>query len=715
MAASVYDFTMRLKGQNSSYDQSIKKSAANNKNFTNSALGVSKGLTAINGPLNGITGRFTALSSLATGTAGKIALVGAAFAAASLAAASSLKEYAAYEVHQLKTAQLLEATGYAAGLSAQALTDNAHAVALATLASVDGIQEAQGVLLTFKSIQGETFNEAIMLAQDMAAVFGGSVAAKATQLGKALEDPVQGLNALRKSGVSATQSQKDLIKSLVDAGDAAEAQQTVLGMLRDQVGGAGAAQAGGLAGSVDTLGQRWDELQIKWATSSGSAKAVTGWINSLATAFYNLGEAIDPSVETLEKKLKKVEQLLADNTANRAANTGFMSIFAYSEESTERLTKQVEQARQRLLIAKAYAGDMDAVSKSIAATRANLAGIASTPLNAKDYGHGTGGAGVLDQRNEEMQAQQLTDLLALQKKINREKEKTLETQAAMDDAAATEVLANQQDSAQPGLNAVLKAQASKQELEEMGAEQRQAYLDAAHEAELINDQRWNELTSNNWQAHQQKLTDIAGKESKKRAANEAAAQKAAYSAIATATGQFLVALEGAGKKRSALYKAMFLAQKAAAIPGMIASTEEGATAALKLGPVAGPPAAMGIRAMGYASIGLVAGQAIAGIAHGGMGYIPEESTYLLQKGEGVLSPKQNVEVQKMASEFNAGKSSAAPVAVNIIEDAGKAGQVEPGTGMNGEDVINAFVSNIHQGGEASQVLEQKYGLSRVGR
>ncbi|MEY8200670.1 MAG: hypothetical protein RPS47_15650, partial [Colwellia sp.] len=74
-----------------------------------------------------------------------------------------------------------------------------------------------------------------------------------------------------------------------------------------------------------------------------------------------------------------------------------------------------------------------------------------------------------------------------------------------------------------------------------------------------------------------------------------------------------------------------------------------------------------------------------------------------------------VEVQKMASEFNAGKSSAAPVTVNIIEDAGRAGQVQETTGPNGEQMIEAFVASIQQGGPAADVMEQTYRLQRAGR
>lgn len=81
------------------------------------------------------------------------------------------------------------------------------------------------------------------------------------------------------------------------------------------------------------------------------------------------------------------------------------------------------------------------------------------------------------------------------------------------------------------------------------------------------------------------------------------------------------ALQQYSSESNVIYKALFAAQKAMAIPSMIVSTEEGATKALALGPTAGPIASAAIRTLGYASIATVAGQAIAGLFDQG-GLIP---------------------------------------------------------------------------------------------
>lgn len=81
-------------------------------------------------------------------------------------------------------------------------------------------------------------------------------------------------------------------------------------------------------------------------------------------------------------------------------------------------------------------------------------------------------------------------------------------------------------------------------------------------------------------------------------------------------------LQSAGQEQTAVYKAMFFAQKAIAIPSMIVSTMDAANKALDVGgPFGGPGMAAAITAMGYANVGIAAGQAIAGAFDTG-GYIP---------------------------------------------------------------------------------------------
>lgn len=93
---------------------------------------------------------------------------------------------------------------------------------------------------------------------------------------------------------------------------------------------------------------------------------------------------------------------------------------------------------------------------------------------------------------------------------------------------------------------------------------------------------------------------------------------------------------------SAAYKAMFLVNQGISIAQALINTEVAATKAMAEGGfIAGIPMSTAIRALGYASVGLIAGQTIAGMAHDGIDNIPKEGTWLLDGGERVLNPQQN--------------------------------------------------------------------------
>jgi hypothetical protein len=119
-----------------------------------------------------------------------------------------------------------------------------------------------------------------------------------------------------------------------------------------------------------------------------------------------------------------------------------------------------------------------------------------------------------------------------------------------------------------------------------------------------------------------------------------------YSQIAGMTAQTFDQMAGMLRdsvgESNALYKTMFLAGRAASIAQAIVNTEEGATKALAQGGAYGSLLAGVVRATGYASVGLIAGQTIAGFADGG--YTGHGGKYdpagIVHKGEGVLTQEE---------------------------------------------------------------------------
>jgi phage-related protein len=134
-----------------------------------------------------------------------------------------------------------------------AATDRVLKLAEATeaLTGVDDvlIKGAQAKLASFESVAksadvaGGAFDRATLAAIDLAAAGFGSAEGNAAQLGKALQDPIKGLTALTRSGVSFTAQEKEKIKALTESGKASQAQDLILKAVEKQVGGTAAASA----------------------------------------------------------------------------------------------------------------------------------------------------------------------------------------------------------------------------------------------------------------------------------------------------------------------------------------------------------------------------------------------------------------------------------------------------------------------------------------
>lgn len=148
---------------------------------------------------------------------------------------------------EAKLAAVLKATGNAAGFTADQLKEQAADLQKITTFADEAVIGMQAVLATFKEVKGDQFRDAQKSILDMSQVLGQDLKSSAIQVGKALNDPVKGVSALARVGVSFTQSQKDQIKAMTQVGDVAGAQKLILAELQSEFGGAAeaAAKAGG--------------------------------------------------------------------------------------------------------------------------------------------------------------------------------------------------------------------------------------------------------------------------------------------------------------------------------------------------------------------------------------------------------------------------------------------------------------------------------------
>jgi hypothetical protein len=137
------------------------------------------------------------------------------------------------------------------GAESQKVADNlikvANAQALATGEDQNAIKLGMAKLMTFSEIaktadeMNGIFARTTQVSLDLAAAGFGTVKDNATQLGKALQDPIKGLSALTRSGVTFNRAEQDKIRTLVESNRLHEAQDMILQAIEQQVGGTAAA------------------------------------------------------------------------------------------------------------------------------------------------------------------------------------------------------------------------------------------------------------------------------------------------------------------------------------------------------------------------------------------------------------------------------------------------------------------------------------------
>lgn len=162
-----------------------------------------------------------------------------------------------------QTEAVLKSTGGAARVSAKDVDTIATALMRYTGVSDETIRNGENLLLTFTNVRNEAgkgndiFTQATSIMTDMSVALGQDTKSSAIQLGKALNDPIKGMTALQRVGVSFTQQQKDQVEAMVKSGDVLGAQKLILKELNTEFGGSARAQSS----AVTRLGAMWDNYK----------------------------------------------------------------------------------------------------------------------------------------------------------------------------------------------------------------------------------------------------------------------------------------------------------------------------------------------------------------------------------------------------------------------------------------------------------------------
>lgn len=204
------------------------------------------------------------LSGVAKGLA--LGFAGAGIASLAGAAKLGFGEFKDGQQVAAQTAAVLKSTGGAANVTASGIANLSGELLRKSGVDDEAIQSGANLLLTFTNIRNEAgkgndvFNQTTKTMLDMSVALGQDTKSSAIQLGKALNDPIKGVTALTKVGVSFTQGQRDQIKALVDSGNTMGAQKLILGELNKEFGGSAEAAGKTLPGQLSVLKESFSNV-----------------------------------------------------------------------------------------------------------------------------------------------------------------------------------------------------------------------------------------------------------------------------------------------------------------------------------------------------------------------------------------------------------------------------------------------------------------------
>ena len=199
--------------------------------------------------------------------------------------------------------------------------------------------------------------------------------------------------------------------------------------------------------------------------------------------------------------------------------------------------------------------------------------------------------------------------------------------------------------------------------------------------------------------HEQKLYAIEAEFGAKRleldkqqAAMRTQIQSSAFSDMTSLASTFF-------GENSRMHRAAFALERAFAVQKAVMNIQEtysntfNAISAIPIvGPYIAAPMAAAASAMQVARAANLKGMSapsVAGIAHGGLDYVPETATYLLKEGEGVIQPKQNKALTNFLSKQDKNSGSN----ITIIESPQSRAEVSQDNGQVTVQMVDRMIKN----------------------
>ena len=275
----------------------------------------------------------------------------------------------------------IKATGSTAGLGRDALIELSQSLAKITTFSDEAITGAEALMLTFDRVRGPVFKGAIIAALNLSKALGEDLQSAVMKVGKALQNPIEGLTAIEHATGKFTQTQKDQIRALVEAGRLQDAQALILKRFGNVAGTAEAA-ANTFGGALENLKKGVGKLfegkdgGLKGATAA--VKELTATLNDpqVKSGFDALVAGLVSATEWSARGAAAIAGLTkaAIDTFRASSDLDYDALLARRAALLDRIANY-ESSAWRMRFVPGVAGEYDKVKKDLIAVDALLAKI----------------------------------------------------------------------------------------------------------------------------------------------------------------------------------------------------------------------------------------------------------------------------------------------------------------------------------------------------
>lgn len=497
-----------------------------------------------------------------------------------------------------------------------------------------------------------------------------------------------------------------------------------------------------LSRSLDGLGKR--QLQMEKLKATDSLEAQTKEANKLRNTISNLEkdwnryasgpdqnlrardrtarrlaearaelEEVDGTAKDLEQRLTRIDNILSGNTLDDFMKREYGSVFDPFEDMPETATQQVSIARNTEDLDKVRESlrrEEEIIQESYQKRRDII--LKETEAGSADQ------AELLDRLNKQRDEQlEETAFGRLQQSLQREEEAILDSY----NRRLEMILANTEEGSvkQRELLEKLNEQFATDTLGDWSEPD-------THEAQLeaIQDfyERRRQLILDNTELTEEERTKLEEDLTKRRNEKIDALESRRHSIMLNNYSNLFESLadisETFGSKQSGIYKTMFAVSKAFAIAESIINIQKGIASAASMPFPTNLGAMATVAAQTAGILSTIKSTKVEGIAHGGLDNVPKESTYLLDKGERVLSPRQNQDLTQFMKNGGGGGNVLKLEVINRVT-----GEPTQATGeVVSPDHVRIFIDaadrkfrqDLHDGRGMWREAKDKYNLSTRG-